>query len=71
MKNLLSVISPRKRRQTERLSVRQVRNNAGGFVYTVSDEGRLTRFLVLGTDGGTFYAAERKHTVQLRSCTYE
>ncbi|CAM4302843.1 RNA-binding protein Rsr [Deinococcus marmoris] len=64
MKNLLSVISPKHRRQTERLNARQKRNNAGGFVYTVSDEGRLTRFLVLGTDGGTFYAAERKHTVQ-------
>ncbi|WP_420596725.1 RNA-binding protein Rsr [Deinococcus sp.] len=69
MKNLLNVISPRSiqkmaRRQTERLEARQTVNNAGGFVYTLSDEGRLTRFLVLGTDGGTFYASERQHTVQ-------
>ena len=69
MKNLLSVISPRSiqkmaRRQNERLEARQTRNNAGGFVYSLSDEGRLTRFLVLGTDGGTFYASERQHTVQ-------
>ena len=69
MKNLLSVINPRfshkiGRRQTEKLDARQVRNNAGGFVYTLPDEGRLTRFLILGTDGGTFYASERAHTVQ-------
>lgn len=64
MKNLLNAINPLSRKQTERLDARQVKNNAGGFVYQLSDEGRLTRFLVLGTDGGTFYATERKHTLQ-------
>lgn len=64
MKNLLNAINPLNRKQTERLDARQVGNNAGGFVYQLSDEGRLTRFLVLGTDGGTFYANERKHTLQ-------
>ncbi|RJF70992.1 TROVE domain-containing protein [Deinococcus cavernae] len=69
MKNLLNAINPRHlinggRKQTERLDVRQVVNNAGGYVYQISDEARLTRFLVLGTDGGTFYATQQKHTVQ-------
>lgn len=64
MKNLLNAINPFNRNQTERLDAHQVVNNAGGFVYQLSDEGRLTRFLVLGTDGGTFYATERKHTLQ-------
>ncbi|BDP42483.1 60 kDa SS-A/Ro ribonucleoprotein [Deinococcus aetherius] len=64
MKNLLKAVSPKSRKQTERLDARQVKNNAGGFVYALPDEGRLTRFLVLGTDGGTFYAGERAHTVQ-------
>ena len=64
MKNLLRAINPLNRPQTERLDERQVMNNAGGFVYTVSDESRLTRFLVLGVDGGTFYASAQKHTVQ-------
>ncbi|GAA5512614.1 60 kDa SS-A/Ro ribonucleoprotein homolog [Deinococcus carri] len=64
MKNLLNSVSPKNRKQTERLDGRQVRNNAGGFVYALPDEGRLTRFLVLGTDGGTFYAGARAHTVQ-------
>lgn len=64
MKNLLNAINPLHRKQTEALDNRQIANNAGGFVYQLSDEGRLTRFLVLGTDGGTFYATERKHTLQ-------
>lgn len=64
MKNLLNIVTPKNRKQTERLDKRQVKNNAGGFVYQVSDEARLTRFLILGTDGGTFYASEYKHTLQ-------
>ena len=64
MKNLLNALNPVNRTQTERLDARQVVNHAGGFVYAVSDEARLTRFLILGTDGGTFYASERAHTVQ-------
>lgn len=64
MKNLLNAIAPKRRPQSERLDERQVPNNAGGFVYTLADEGRLTRFLVLGTEGGTLYAGERTHTVQ-------
>ncbi len=42
----------------------QVLNNAGGFVYKVDDYDRLQRFLVLGTEGGTFYVRERKLTAQ-------
>ncbi|THF85795.1 TROVE domain-containing protein [Deinococcus sp. KSM4-11] len=64
MKNYLNAINPLKRTQTERLDSRQVVNHTGGFVYALSDEARLTRFLILGTDGGTFYATERAHTVQ-------
>lgn len=40
----------------------QVRNNAGGYVFKVTDEVRLTRFLILGTDGGTFYQSEKDFT---------
>lgn len=41
----------------------QVPNDAGGFVWQVSDWARLDRFLVLGTEGGTFYVGERPLTV--------
>ncbi|KAI6196530.1 TROVE domain protein [Aphelenchoides besseyi] len=33
----------------------QVENNAGGFVFQVSDETRVRRFLILGVSSGTYY----------------
>jgi 60 kDa SS-A/Ro ribonucleoprotein len=41
---------------------RQVPNSAGGYVYEVSPKDRLRRFLVLGSEGGTFYASQRDLT---------
>ena len=41
----------------------QVQNHAGGFVYEVDDWKRLERFLVLGSDGGTYYVTERTLTL--------
>lgn len=40
----------------------QVLNNAGGFVFPVSPKDRIERFLILGTDGGTFYVNEKVFT---------
>lgn len=40
----------------------QVANNAGGHWYTLDDWGRLERFLVLGSEGGTYYVGERALT---------
>jgi len=48
--------------QRERADARQVQNSAGGFVYQISDEQRLRRFLVLGTEGGTFYTSQKDLT---------
>jgi 60 kDa SS-A/Ro ribonucleoprotein len=39
----------------------QVMNDNAGYVWAVDDWTRLDRFLVLGTEGGTFYASE--HTL--------
>ena len=41
----------------------QVRNSAGGFTWQLDDWARLDRFLVLGSEGGTFYVAERELTI--------
>ena len=38
----------------------QVPNSAGGFAFPVDDWTRLERFLILGTEGGSYYAGERK-----------
>lgn len=38
----------------------QVANSAGGFSWAVDDWERLRRFLILGSEGGSYYASERK-----------
>ncbi|WPH58446.1 Ro-like RNA binding protein [Streptomyces phage Spelly] len=48
--------------QSMKAKAGQVKNNAGGFVFQVSDQSRLERFLILGTDGGTYYVSEVNHT---------
>ena len=40
----------------------QIANSAGGFSYQVDDMTRLRRFLVLGSEGGSYYATQRKLT---------
>ena len=37
----------------------QVANSAGGYAWEVDDWKRLDRFLILGAEGGTYYATER------------
>ena len=41
-----------------------VPNSAGGHAYPVDDFTRLRRFLVLGSEGGSYYASERKLTLE-------
>jgi 60 kDa SS-A/Ro ribonucleoprotein len=36
----------------------QVANSTGGFAWAVDDWTRLRRFLILGTEGGSYYASE-------------
>jgi 60 kDa SS-A/Ro ribonucleoprotein len=38
----------------------QVKNSAGGFTWQLDDWARLDRFLILGSEGGTFYVSERE-----------
>lgn len=42
----------------------QVQNSAGGFAWAVDDWTRLSRFLVLGSEGGSYYASEAKLTLE-------
>lgn len=41
---------------------RQVKNSAGGVGYALDPWKQIERFLVLGTEGGTYYASEAKLT---------
>lgn len=45
-----------------------VKNHAGGFVFQTGDWERLDRFLILGSEGNTYYATEKAMTVQNAQC---
>lgn len=49
----------------------QVENSAGGYVWAVDCWTRLRRFLILGSEGGSYYASERKLTTQNVACIRE
>ncbi|HEY6836444.1 MAG TPA: TROVE domain-containing protein [Gaiellaceae bacterium] len=53
----------------------QVPNGAGGFAWSVDDWTRLRRFLILGSEGGSYYAKEleltRKNAQAVERCLTE
>jgi 60 kDa SS-A/Ro ribonucleoprotein len=49
--------------QSEAMREDQILNSAGGFVWEVDDWTKLRRFLILGTEGGSYYASERDLTI--------
>lgn len=52
--------------QSERIPGRpeQVENSAGGYTWDVGSLERMRRFLILGSEGGTYYASEAKLTAE-------
>src|ERR1051326_8474126 len=50
--------------QSMPLDADQVPNSAGGYSYKIYDFARLQRFLILGSEGGSYYAGERKLTFE-------
>lgn len=63
IKNYTSHVGTKATPQTEPvIGKKQVGNSAGGFVFAVTDWTRLERFLILGTEGGSYYASERDLT---------
>jgi 60 kDa SS-A/Ro ribonucleoprotein len=46
----------------------QAANNAGGFAWALDDWHRLDRFLILGSEGGTYYVSERALTFDNAGC---
>jgi hypothetical protein len=43
-----------------RLDPDQVPNNAGGFVWQISDKEQVIRYLIIGSEGGNFYQTRNK-----------
>jgi 60 kDa SS-A/Ro ribonucleoprotein len=72
VKTMASYIARRRERQVHLVGTPQmvkarkdqVFNNAGGAVFTISKWDQLLRFLILGSEGGTYYANEQKLTVE-------
>src|ERR1700676_4977541 len=65
MSNYAKHVSATKTPQSEKIfGSNQVANSAGGFSFAVDNWTRLNRFLVLGSEGGSYYAGEHKMTVE-------
>ena len=58
--DVLRTLGLRRTPQSERADSRQERNAAGGYTFVLDDVARLRRFLTLGVDGGSYYAAPRE-----------
>lgn len=52
---------PEKIPQSEPLNDRQVKNDAGGYVYSAGIWAQLDRFLIIGAESGTYYVDPKKH----------
>jgi len=44
------------------------KNNAGGFVFKIDEWTRLNRFLIIGSEGGTYYVKEKTLTLDNAEC---
>lgn len=62
--DILKHLRPDSVPQSEPLHDKQVENKAGGYVEPISGLTRIERFLILGTQGGTYYAGERELTLE-------
>ncbi|WP_438023000.1 TROVE domain-containing protein [Sorangium sp. So ce233] len=60
LKHFAALLTP----QRQRARADQVKNSAGGHAFALDEWARLDRWLILGAEGGTYYASERKLTVE-------
>lgn len=70
------IFSTRTTRQSEPIAgMPTVANSGGGFSFAVDKWQRLERFLILGSEGGTYYITERALTIEnalsVRECLAE
>lgn len=71
MRTYSSAVNRQKTHQSQPLRGREaemVENEAGGYVFALDDWKRLHRFLILGSEGGTYYAGERELTLENAAC---
>ena len=70
-----SAVNPPQSKPLPGRETEMVKNAAGGYTFTLDKWGMLDRFLILGTEGGTYYAGEAEHTeknfTNLAACVKE
>ena len=72
MTNYAKHVSAKATPQSEKIfGSSQVKNNAGGYTFPVDNWTRLNRFLILGNEGGSYYASEHNLTQESASCILE
>jgi 60 kDa SS-A/Ro ribonucleoprotein len=65
MKGTYNVLNKKETPQSEPIpGSNMVENNAGGFSFQLDPFKQLERFLILGTEGGTYYVGERELTLR-------
>jgi 60 kDa SS-A/Ro ribonucleoprotein len=62
MTDSLTTFNLRQTLQTYKFLENQFKNSAGGYVFKITDLERLKRFLILGTQEGSYYASSKKLT---------
>jgi 60 kDa SS-A/Ro ribonucleoprotein len=55
MASIYNSVSARRTPQDQPATTSQVKNNAGGYTFTIDPLAQAKRFLILGTDAGTYY----------------
>lgn len=63
-KTVTNVNIPQKKKASEK----QVKNRAGGYVFEVDDWKRLSRFLILGCENGSYYASSEEMSLENYDC---
>ncbi len=48
---------------TDQAKSNQIKTESGGYAFKVDDWKRLERFLILGSEGGSYYVSEKKLTI--------
>ncbi len=72
MTNYATDFSTKKTSQSQAIPGKsQVKNSAGGFVFEIDKWARLDRFLILGNDGGSYYASQKELTIANAQCIIE
>ena len=54
-----------------RLDPDQIPNNAGGFVWQISNKEQVIRYLVIGSEGGNFYQTPQQVSSKCASCVLQ